>query len=382
MTVFRSFLKILNKNKFIVIMYTVILVFFGAVNIKSNNNGTNFTASKPDVLIINNDENVGITQDLINYISSSSNIINIKNDESSINDALFYRDVNYIIYIPKDFRKDILDGKMTKIDVKKTNDYMASLAEMNLERYIKLVSIYNDVFDDEEEIIEKINETLKEEVKIEVTSKLDTDNLSKLSNYYNFANYSLLAGLVYVICLILSSFKEEKVRKRTIISSVNYKKYNRNLLLSNSLFALSLWFLYVIISLIMLGNIMFSMHGVFYMLNSFIFTLCALAVAFLIGNIVNSKGAINGIVNVVALGSSFLCGAFVPMEYLPNIVLNIAHVLPSYWYIKTNELLKGVEIFNFDSLKPILINMFILIVFTCLFIIITNIISSKKRKLD
>lgn len=382
MTVFRSFLKILNKNKFIVIMYTVILVFFGTININTNNSGTKFKDSKPDVLIINNDENIGITKDLINYIDSSSNIINIKNDESSINDALFYRDVNYIIYIPKDFRKDILDGKNPEINVKKTGDYMSSLAEMNLEKYIKLISIYNDVFDDEDEMIKKINENLKEDVNIEVTSKLDIDNLSKLSSYYNFANYSLLAGLVYVICLILSSFKEKNVRERTIISSVNYKTYNRQLLLSNSLFALILWLLYVIISFITLGNVMFSMHGVFYMINSFIFTLCALAIAFLIGNIVNSKGAINGIVNVVALGSSFLCGAFVPMEYLPNIVLNVAHILPSYWYIKANEVLKSVEIFNFDSLKPILINMSMLIAFTVLFIIITNIISSKKRKLD
>ena len=92
---------------------------------------------------------------------------------------------------------------------------------------------------------------------------------------------------------------------------------------------------------------MFTMHGLVYTINSLLFTLCATTIAFLIGTIVQNKNAISGIVNVVALGSSFLCGAFVPMEWLPEGVLNFAHALPTYYYIKTNELLKTVEAFSF-----------------------------------
>ena len=192
-------------------------------------------------------------------------------------------------------------------------------------------------------------------------------------------NYSFLAGLVYVICLILSSFNEQRIKKRTIISSMKTSEHNRKLLLSNGLFAIILWMFYVILGFILIGDIMFSLHGLIYIINSFIFMLCSLTIAFLIANLVNNKNAINGIVNVVALGTSFLCGAFVPMEWLPNSVLNIAHILPSYWYIKTNEILKELEVFNFETLKPIIINMGIVLLFSILFIVITNIISKKKR---
>jgi len=75
-----------------------------------------------------------------------------------------------------------------------------------------------------------------------------------------------------------------------------------------------------------------------------------------------------------------LCGAFVPMEMLPKSVLTIAHILPSYWYIKTNELLKGIEVFTLDSLFPILINMLIVILFTIGFVIITNMVTKRYRK--
>lgn len=381
MTVFKTFLKVLKSCKAPIIMYTVILVFFGAFNMKTSDKQLNFVASKPDILIINKDSEEGITKDLIKYLKKNSNIIDIEENEEAINDALFYRDVNYIIYISSNFREDFLAKKNPTIEVKSTGDYQSSLAQMLVSRYLKVASIYNEVVDDEDEMIDKINSTLKNTTDIEMTSSLNTDQLSKVSFYYNFANYSILAGCVYVICLILSSFKDEKIRKRTVISSMNYKRYNKYLLLSNGLFAILLWLFYVILSFILIGKIMFTMHGLFYIINSFIFTLCALTIAFLIGNLVNNKNAINGIVNVVALGSSFLCGAFVPMEYLPDSVLNIAHVLPSYWYIKTNELLQSIEIFNFTTLKPLIFNMLIVVAFAICFVIITNIISKSKSKI-
>ena len=126
---------------------------------------------------------------------------------------------------------------------------------------------------------------------------------------------------------------------------------------------------------------MFTTHGLIYIENSFIFTICAVTIAFLIGNLVNNKNAINGIVNVVALGSSFLCGAFVPMEWLPDSVLKIAHILPSYYYISTNEALKELEVINLETLKPILANMGILLGFAMGFVILRNILSKKKENL-
>ncbi len=109
--------------------------------------------------------------------------------------------------------------------------------------------------------------------------------------------------------------------------------------------------------------------------------MCALTIAFLIATIVNNKNAINGIVNVVALGSSFLCGAFVPVEWLPKSVLTVAHIIPTYWYIQTNELLKTIEVFNIQTLMPVFINMGVIVLFSLLFITLTNIFSKKKRRI-
>lgn len=380
MTVFRTFLKVLNKCKGVIITYTVMLVFFGIFNMQTSENSMSFTPTKPDILIINQDKEEGLTENLIKYIKDNSNIIEIEDKEEAIDDALFYRDVNYIIYIPENYREDFLNGENPKIEVKSTGDYQASLAEMMLTRYIKVANIYQGNIKNEQELIDKTNETLSKQTEVEITSKLDTEHLSKATFYYNFANYSILAGCVYVICLILSSFKEEKIKKRTIVSSMDYKEHNRKLLLSNSLFALVLWLFYVVLSLVIIGKVMLTSHGLIYIINSFVFTICAVTIAFLIGSIIRNKNTINGIVNVVALGSSFLCGAFVPMEWLPDFVLKIAHILPSYYYISSNELVNKLEEVNFETLKPILTNMGIMVIFAVVFVVITNVVSKRKSK--
>ena len=381
MTVFKTFLKILNKNKFIIILYTLFLIFFGGFNMQTSESNINFVASKPDIMIVNYDEEKGITKDLIKYIEENSNVVDLKNNEDAINDALFYRDVNYVVYIPKNYNKDFMDGKNPEIEIKSTGDYQSSFAQMLLSRYIKVANIYQKSINSEEELISKINETLSKKSEVEITSKLDTNILSKATFYYNFANYSIMACLIYVICLILASFKDIKIQKRTIISSTNYKTLNRQLLLSNSLFSIILWMIYVVLSFILVGDIMFSIHGIFYLINSFVFTICATTIALFIGNIVSNKNAISGIVNVISLGSSFLCGAFVPMEWLPDGVIKIAHILPSYYYISNNEVLKTLELINLNTIKPILLNIIIVLSFSIMFIILTNIVSKRKQKI-
>ena len=160
MTVFKTYLKVLNKSKMPVILFTVILIFFAGFNMKTSENSTNFVASKPDILIINEDKEEGITKNLIEYIKENSEIIEIEETEEKINDALFYRDVNYIIYIPEGYRNSFLNGENPEIKIKSTGDYQASFAEMLLEKYIKTANIYRGSISNEEELIEKINETI------------------------------------------------------------------------------------------------------------------------------------------------------------------------------------------------------------------------------
>ena len=380
MTVFKTFFTIVNKLKPTIILYTALLIIFGAVNMKTSDNNINFVNSKPDILIINQDVNKGLTKNLIDYMKKNSNIVKVENNEEKINDALFYREVSYVIYIPKDYRKNVLLGKNPKLDIKKTDEYDAHLSEMMLKRYIKLQNIYNEEAGSEDELITLINDNINDDVNVKITSKVDTSKTYNIAYYFNFASYSILAIIIYIVCLVLCSFKEESISKRINISSINYKSHNNKILLASIVFSSIVWLLFVIIGVTIVGDIMFSIRGLISIINSFIFTFCALTLSILISSLTNNKNAISGIVNVIALGSAFLCGAFVPAEYLPSSVLNFAHILPAYYYINSNDLLKNIDVINISSMHPIIINMVIIIIFSILFIILNNIVTRKKRK--
>lgn len=380
MTVFKTFFRIVNKLKPTIILYTALLIIFGAVNMKTSDNNINFVNSKPDILIINQDVNKGLTKNLIDYMKKNSNIVKVENNEEKINDSLFYREVSYVIYIPKDYRKNVLLGKNPKLDIKKTDEYDAHLSEMMLKRYIKLQNIYNKEAGSEDELITLINDNINDDVNVKITSKVDTSKTYNIAYYFNFASYSILAIIIYIVCLVLCSFKEESISKRINISSINYKSHNNKILLASIVFSSIVWLLFVIIGVTIVGDIMFSIRGLISIINSFIFTFCALTLSILISSLTNNKNAISGIVNVIALGSAFLCGAFVPAEYLPSSVLNFAHILPAYYYINSNDLLKNIDVINISSMQPIIINMIIIIIFSILFIILNNIVTRKKRK--
>lgn len=381
MTVFKTFWKIVNQYKATIILYTILLLVFGGINMSTNDKQTTFVDSKPDVLIINQDEEVGITKNLVNYIENHSNMVEVKTNEEAINDAIFYRDINYVIYIPESYREDVLKGWNPQIDIKSTGDYQASLAELMLSRYVQIQNVYAQNITNEEELIEAINHTVSNQADVEITSKLDTSKLSNATFYFNFASYSIMAVVIFVICLVQSSFHEKMVKKRAIVSSMNAKKLNQQLLASSLVYAIIVWILFNVLGLLLIGDTMLTTRGMLYQLNALVFSFCSLTIAFLISTLVNNKNAVNGIVNVVALGSAFLCGAFVPVEWLPDSVLKIAHVLPAYWYINSNELLKTIEVVNLETLKPFFSNLFVIIIFSILFIIINNIVSKKKQKI-
>ena len=379
MTVFKTILKILNKLKGMIILYTVMLVAITAINQTSGNNMTNFEESKPNILIVNKDTENAITMGFMDYLNKHSKIKDIDvNDEEKINDAIFYRDVSFVFYIPENFGDDLLNGKDPNLEYKSSGDEYSSYSQMMVEKYIKMLLIYKDYYSGDE-LISKVNNIVEKDVKVSLKTKLDTLKLSSMTRYFNFLNYALLAGCVYCISMILSSLKNENVRKRTIISSFNYKKYNRIVLLSNAIVIFAMWVLYMILSVILFKDLMISKNGLAYIINSFIFAICSLSIGFLIGNITQNKNAIGGIINVLAIGTSFLCGCFVPFEYMPEYVLKIAHVLPTYYFVLNNEIIKTMEMFNFEDIKPLISNGAIVMGFSLIFIILTNYISKRKR---
>ena len=380
MTVFKAFLKILKKNKGTIIFYTLLLIGISYINFSTIESSRSFEQVKPKVHIRDND-NSTLSKDFVSYISDNSEIIEISNYDEALDDAIFYRDISYYVNIPENYFNDLIDGKNDSLEVKKVNDYNATFAERFVNRYIKLVDFYKNQSSNQDELVSLVRVNLENTVDVQMTTKLDSIGLLKLAAYFDFANYAIIASLVFIISMILNSFNDLKIHRRITISSMNYKKHNRYLLYSNLLLSFALFIIYILGAYFVVGDIVFTYHGLICVINMAIFIVCATTLAILIGNLITNKNAIGGLINVIALGSSFLCGSFVMQSYLPSAVLTIGHIFPSFYYIEANDLMIKIESFSLDSLRPIIINNIIVIGFTILFIILTNIVLKNKRKI-
>lgn len=379
MTIFKTFLKLVNKNKGQLILYTAILIILTCVTLNSNETNINYIDSKPDIIIVDND-NTKLSKHLTNYFKKNANVATEKYTNDQIEDELFYRFKSYVIYIPKDFENSVLNKNIKEIKYKSASDYEASLANIILNKYLTTLNIYKD-YQTIDEITNHVDKALESKTKIELSSTLNTNELSKASFYYSYMNYSLLAGCIYVLVVIISIFREKNILKRNTISSKNYNKLNRQLLLSSFIFGIIIWLIYVGISFIILKDIMLSINCLCIIALSFIFLIYCLSIGFFISNILTSKNAINGIINVISLGTSFICGVFVKLELLPNSVIKIAKFIPNYYYIEGINKLIEIENINLSTLKPILSNIMILLISSLILVVTSFIISKKKRKI-
>ena len=139
------------------------------------------------------------------------------------------------------------------------------------------------------------------------------------------------------------------------------------------------WIFFVILGRIMAGEQVFSPRGAAFIVNSLVFTACVLAMAYMFSTFLKEKNAVTGIINVVTLGCSFLCGVFVPAQFLPSWVLAAAHILPTYWFVENNNFLASSESLRSD-LAAYIINLSVLAGFMILFTAAGIIISRIKRR--
>lgn len=381
MTVFNTYLKIIKKQYPMILIYLGITLFFAIFTTStSTENVTSYVAEKPTITIINNDEDTKFLQNFKSYIAENAEILEIENNEEKLADALFYGETDLIMIIPQGYTQKFLSGENTQIEMKKSTASYSTFSQMLLEKYLNIAKAYNIAGMTEDEIINKINEDLKNVVEVKVENKLDTGMLEKVKFYYNFANYGFLVLCIYIASIVIREFNELKIKRRNLISRTSYKKINFQILLGNATLAFGIWILYVAISIVLYSDIMFTTSGMWFIINSLIFCITAMTIGTFIGNIVKNKDAINGIVNVIALGSSFICGSFVPQEYLPDFVLKIARILPSYWFISNNNTIAATTNFTIEIIKNICIYMIIVLAFSIIFIFANNIVSKKRRK--
>lgn len=386
MQVYKAFFKVIRSNLTSISIYLIVFVVFAIIlgNTKEDPGDINFEDTKVNIAFINKDEDSKLVDGLKEYLSVNTNIVDIGNTKEDMQDALYFREAEYIVTIPKGFTEKILSNSKEATIEKKTIPNSASEIYVDdlVNRYLNTAKMYNLTLVDvsQAELVKYIADDLDYSTKVEVsTYENGYVNNTGCRNYYNYLAYSMLAILILGVTAVMLTFENKDLKMRNLSSALKMRSLNFQLVLGNISYAIVAWIIMILASFIMYKDYMFTMNGTLFLINSFIFTLAGLSISLLISTIVKSRGAMSAAANVVSLGFCFISGVFVPQQYLGDTVISIARFNPVYWYIKANEEISVLVNFTNENVTPIIYSMLIVLGFAVAILSVTLVIMKQRR---
>jgi ABC-2 type transport system permease protein len=385
MQVYKAFFKVILKNLNQIMIYVVVFISLaiGLANTNTNPVAANFTETKVKIAFINYDTNSRLVEGLNNYLSKNTNIVNIPDDTQKLQDALFFREVEYIVKVPKGFTEGLLTGKVIQLEKTAVPGSTSRIyIDSVINKYLNTAKAYKSNMGNlsDDELLSYIENDLAQKTEVKLNNSVgEVSKSEKSAFYFNYLAYSLFATLILGVCSVMIVFNNTDLKKRNLCTPIKLKNMNFQLILANLSYAVLAWFAMIVTSLFMYGSYMFTGRGLLFLLNSLVFTFAALSISFLIGNVIKSKNSMSAAANVVALGTCFISGVFVPQALLGKSVLALASFTPNYWYVKSNNIIASLVNFNMENLAPIFLNMLIVIGFAVAVLTVTLVVIKQKR---
>lgn len=385
MQVFKLYFKIIKAN---IKQMSIYLIIFLAISIVFAMSGKPkseeiFSQTKTKVAFINLDETTVLTEGFKKYLSKNVNFIDIENKQEKLQDALFYRNVEYIITIPKGFTKNFMLGKPLEIEKNVVPDSTTRMyVDMAINKYFNLARVYvnNMPGITEGNLVKEVAKGGVYETPVQLMTFGDKKQNNSFSViYFNYLAYSLFAILILGVSSILMVFNNKNLQRRNLCSPMKSRNFNFELIMGNLVFALVC---YVVLAgfgfIINLENMM-SYNGLLLCINALVFTVAALSISYLVGLLIKSRSAQSAVSNALSLGFCFLSGVFVPQELLSDKVLIIASFNPIYWFVKANNAIGALSSFSIDNLSKVLTYMFIELAFALAIFSVALVVSKQKR---
>jgi ABC-2 type transport system permease protein len=365
MQVFKVYFKIIKAN---IKQMSIYLIIFLAISLIYSVSATpkreeGFSQTKTNVAFINLDEDTALTRGFKEYLSRYVNFVDVENKQDKLQDALFFREVEYIVTIPKNFTKDFLQGKAVEIEkITVPNSTTKMYVDMAINKYFNEARVYvNNVPGiTEENLAQQVGKSLSSEIEVKLKTFGDKKQNNAFAVYYfNFLAYSLFAVLILGVSSNLLVFNDKNLKRRNLCSPMKDRTFNMELIIANLAFALVSYGIMTIFGFILNRENMMTYNGLLLCINALVFTIAALSISFLVGLFIKNRNAQSSVANVLSLGFCFLSGVFVPQELLSDKCLTLASFNPTYWYVKANNAIGKLSNFSLDNLSSILTYMLI-----------------------
>jgi ABC-2 type transport system permease protein len=385
MPVFNAYFKIIKRNAPTMMIYFVIFVLVSIITFSALGSAKpgEFTGTKTKLAIFNDGQDSVFIDGLKEYLSEHAQIVDIPDDTESVEDAMFFGNLEVVVRIPPGFTDSFFNGSAIE-PLQKTAASMTAgsiSADLLIDKYLSIARLYIRSLPGltEAELVEYVKSDLEHTAQVDFKTSVRQVNTAGLSEYFRYLAYPMLAIMMMGITSIMLAFNEPQLLRRNQCAPLSPVKSSAQILLGNAVFAGVVWLLLCILSLALNGSFIINLEVILLCLNALAFMIVCLSIGFLAGKFIRSQVVQAAFTNIISLCVCFLSGIFIDQALMGDTVLKIASFTPGYWYVRAVNGIRDMAASTVNDFTQIAESILIQLGFAAAFIIVAMVVSKQKR---
>ena len=367
MSTFKTCVRVVTAHRLYILIYLVLLSVFGLLTgmARSEDDSSQVTTATASVAVIDRDGST-ISRGIKDYVESVGKVQPLEDSTQAIQDATAQNRVNYVLIIPAGYGQRLQQATRQGIEPPRMDTVIgyesASGALMNVrtDSYTGQVADYlATLTDDPTRAVALAEETMSHSAPAERITQ-DTAPLShSFFVYTRFSLYPLMAFAIVTISTLMTALGRRAVRSRLDAAPVSGGARNLGLLGACLVVGVVgwLWILGLGVAVFGAGSVTTSaplLGVVGAALGSYM--LVAVSLGFLMGQFGLGQNAANAVANIGGMALSFLAGAWVPIEWMPDAVARTARLTPGYWADQAISGAYNATSMSADVIRPLLVD--------------------------
>lgn len=380
MQTFKLFMLLLRRNLPSLLVYIWIFVLIAVITTNSAKESGEQLYQDSDIpfTVLNRDDS-RLGEALREYLSARNTYVEEPDDLTVLQNEMFYREIYYVLIIPEGYEAAVLAGEDIALENYKVQDSaMGYYLDMQVEGYLSALRAYLAAGAEPEEAMVLAKES-PAAAEVLVYSGEESHREPQIYYFYQNLAYIFLAMLTSALGNILISFNSERVRRRTMCSSLSLTSRNMQLALGTVTVGGGVWLLFELIALILYREestvFTFLASG----MNSLCFVTLSVSLSVMLGFLAKKAEVLSALSLIVSLGPCFLGGVFVPLEVMGGGILKIAKFMPTYWYIVSNNAMIKASDFTSEGIAEFWGGLGVQLLYAVMFFCIAMAASRRQR---
>lgn len=352
MQVFKAYAKIVKTNMPIILVNLVIALGLAIVMSSQDPVGEVFTEERQRVCVIDSDGSF-ISRALTGHVAAAHDLVEVDEDLDKLQDAFYYRDVDYLIRIPAGFGASFEGDGEIRLEITAAPQAAGSVyVSSGLEAFLGTYRAYRMMGFDESGALGKTEEACAVDTQVSMAEeRADNVNSPNFNGFFRLMPYAFISILVACIGFVMIAFNRVEVSKRMKCSSTASTKVSAAIVIGSAALALLVWLTFIIAVFVLYGTAPLEYDGLGYLIvNSLALLASSLGLAFLCGSIARNESLVSIFGVSLSMLCSFLSGVFVPLELISEKTQKISRCVPTYWYMKNCDRLYNTFVYN-DSFR-------------------------------